>query len=282
MIAKASAKDRLDLFFSSLPIEAKKSLGQNFLIADHVVEKIISEVDLKKPKKILEIGPGPGALTDYLRDRDPEIMLIELDHLFAQHWRHQGLKVFEIDALTWDWTLIEKPEEVLLVSNLPFQISSTLVIDRSLDMNPLQGMILMFQKEVAQRIKSKESSEHYGLLSVIAQVFWEISLVCEAGPRDFKPAPQVASRVLVFKPRQNVDPNLDRKEFLKFAKCCFAHRRKILRKNLESGWLPVELKPRWNQWISVNKLSESLRAEELRPEDFVELFNYLREPQGSV
>jgi 16S rRNA (adenine1518-N6/adenine1519-N6)-dimethyltransferase len=274
MTLVAPARERLDLFFSSMPIEAKKALGQNYLVADHVIEKIISEVERKKPKKILEIGPGPGALTDILRQQHPEMTLIELDSLFAQHWRNRGLKVFEVDALTWDWSLLEDPSEVLLVSNLPFQISSTLVIDRSMDTKPLLAMILMFQKEVAQRIKAKESSEHYGLLSVIAQVFWNIDLVCEAGPRDFKPAPQVASRVLVFRPRKDFD--IDRQDFLKFTKACFAHRRKLLRKNLETGWLSPHQKGLWTQWIAENKLSENLRGEELRPEDFVELYLYLK------
>lgn len=274
MSAVAPARERLDLFFSSMPIEAKKSLGQHYLVADHVIEKIVSEVDRKKPKKILEIGPGPGALTDILRQKYPDITLIELDSLFAQHWRNRGLKVFEVDALVWDWTLLEDPSEVLLVSNLPYQISSSLVIERSLDIKPISAMILMFQKEVAQRIKAKESTEHYGLLSVIAQVFWNVELVCEAGPRDFKPAPQVASRVLVFQPRREFD--IDRRNFLKFMKACFAHRRKLLRKNLETGWLSPHQKGLWTQWIAENKLSENLRGEELRPEDFVELYLYLK------
>lgn len=274
MTSPLTAKERLDLFFSSLPIEAKKSLGQNYLVADHVISKIISEVDRKKPTKILEIGPGPGALTDFLRLRDPEMTMIELDRHFAKHWRTRGFKVFEVDALDWDWGLLEDPSRVLLVSNLPYQISSTLVIDRSLDLKPLQAMILMFQKEVAQRIKATESSEYYGLLSVIAQVFWKIELVCEAGPRDFKPSPQVASRVLVFQPRTEF--NIDRPEFLRFAKACFAHRRKLLRKNLETGWFSPRQKELWTQWISENKLSDNLRGEELRPEDFVDLFLYLK------
>lgn len=273
-----TAKDRLDLFFKTLPIEAKKSMGQNFLIADHVIEKIISEVDRKKPENILEIGPGPGALTDILREKYKNLTLIEFDQVLANHWRQQGFLVFEVDALQWDWIQVEHPEKTMLVSNLPYQISSSIVIDRSLDERPFQSMILMFQKEVAQRIKAKESTEHYGMLSVIAQIFWNIDLVCEAGPRDFKPAPQVASRVLVFQPRTEF-AQVDRNEFLRFVKACFAHRRKLLRKNLEAGWFSPEKKIRWSQWIEEYHLSESIRGEELRPEEFVQLYIYLNQKQ---
>ena len=269
------AKDRLDLFFKSMPIEAKKSMGQNFLIADHVIEKIISEVDRKTPKYLIEIGPGPGALTDILREKYSDLTLIEFDQVLAEHWKKQGLPVHEADALNWDWSQVQDPSETMLVSNLPFQISSSLVIDRSMDMKPLKTMILMFQKEVAQRIKAKESTEHFGMLSVISQIFWKIDLVCEAGPRDFKPAPQVASRVLVFQPRNEFNLT-DRPHFLKFVKACFAQRRKLLRKNLDTGWLSIEQKPIWAKWISEYQYSENLRAEELRPEEFVSLYRYLQ------
>lgn len=280
-ISFAPAAKRLENFISQLPIEAKKSLGQNFLVADHVIEKIISAVQLKKPKYLIEIGPGPGALTDILRTQYPNFMVIEFDRILAEHWKSQGLNVAHADALRWDWRQVEHPQETVLASNLPYQISSSLVIDRSLDEKPLQGMVLMFQKEVAQRIRALPQTEHFGMLSVVAQTFWKIETVCEAGPRDFNPAPKVASRVLSFSPRTDYQ-NIDRKKYFKFIKSCFAQRRKLLRKNLDSGGMSESQKALWSEWIVTRKWSETIRAEEVSVDQFVELFLFLKksEPQG--
>ncbi len=166
MNTKSKVLERIKQF----SVEAKKSLGQNFLINDRVIEKIILQVTKLKPTSILEIGPGLGSLTDELEKIGVDFQLLELDRKFVEYWKSRNLNVIECDALHWDWHNWQGDGRVL-VSNLPYQISSSLVIDRSLDENPPDFMILMFQKEVAQRIRAQFDTSDYGMLSVVSQVF---------------------------------------------------------------------------------------------------------------
>lgn len=267
-----TTKERLDHFFSQFPVEAKKSLGQNFLISDYAVSKMIACLKTFTFESLIEIGPGPGALTDILKSYGTQLRVIELDTFFYEYWLRQGLQAIHVDALRWDWRKeVKDPASTVLISNLPYQISSSIVIDRSMDKSPLHGMILMFQKEVAQKIKMKAESSDFGMLSVIAQVFWSIETVCDLSPRDFLPAPKIASRVLCFKPRQT--PIEERSTFLTFCKAGFAQKRKLLKKNLGSlNQLNSE-----KIIASFNKLNlnETSRAEELSPDQWVALYKDL-------
>jgi 16S rRNA (adenine1518-N6/adenine1519-N6)-dimethyltransferase len=138
-------------------------------------------------------------------------------------------------------------------------------------MNGFDHMVLMFQKEVAQRIAAKAKTENYGMLTVIAQTFWKTETVTEAGPRDFAPAPRVASRVLAFTRKESSLSNP--KSYLTFVKVAFAQRRKLLKKNISSlcqqkGIAEEQL----IAWLSELGFKETARAEELTPEDFVKLY----------
>jgi len=270
------SQERLKKILSEQGRDPKKSLGQNFLISDGVIEKVIQATESFAPTHLLEIGPGPGSLTfdllERLKPRVESFRVIELDRGWAEFWRQKDLSVIEADALRIPWKdfILEK---TVLVSNLPYQISSTLVIDRSLDEKGLSGMVLMFQKEVAQKIRGTPKNELYGFLSVIAQSFWKIETVAEAGPRDFWPPPKVASRVLRFVPRPMDDVPRDREGFLEFVKMAFQQRRKTLRANWEGylnrrpeGWARVLTQVKgWG-------FSEKLRAEELTPLQFQLLY----------
>ncbi|MGZ3689879.1 MAG: 16S rRNA (adenine(1518)-N(6)/adenine(1519)-N(6))-dimethyltransferase RsmA [Pseudobdellovibrio sp.] len=265
-----TALERLEKRLDELRVFAKKSLGQNFLISDLVINKIIAAVDDVKPEYLLEIGPGCGALTDLLVPKYKNLTLIELDRDLAAFWREQGQKVIEADALQIEWNFTPTP---MLVSNLPYQISSSLVIERSLDEVQLQAMVLMFQKEVAQRIRAAQQTEHYGMLSVIAQEFWTIETVCDAGSREFKPAPKVSSRVLKFVPRKSNVEN--KKQYLSFVKNCFQQRRRVLTTNLNALDQKFD-KSRFAEWLSQNKKNEKIRAEELSPKELNSLYHFLK------
>lgn len=266
--------EKLQAVLQSLGHEPKKSLGQNFLVSDGVIEKIINAAQSFGASSLIEIGPGPGALTQYLKNLNGKFQVIELDRGFAKYWREQGLTVHELDALHFDWSNFLSAESGhlaprVLVSNLPYQISSSLVIDRSIDERPLDGMVLMFQKEVAQRIRAAFEHELYGMLSVVAQTFWQINIVSEAGPRDFFPPPRVASRVLKFIPK-SVEIS-DRKKFLKLVKACFLQPRKLLVSNLEQAGIGT--KEQAQEWLLELQLNGKARAEELRLDDFLRLYH---------
>ncbi|MES2802882.1 MAG: 16S rRNA (adenine(1518)-N(6)/adenine(1519)-N(6))-dimethyltransferase RsmA [Bdellovibrionota bacterium] len=260
------AKDRLKTRMQELSHYTKKALGQNFLVSDTVIGRIIQAVDDEKPEKLLEIGPGLGALTDLLIGKYGRYQMIELDSSLVKFWESQNMPVMEGDALQADWTKIDYD---VLVSNLPYQISSSIVIDRCMDEKPCRSMILMFQKEVAQRIRARHNTDEYGLLTVIAQEFWDISMVSEAGPRDFNPAPKVASRVLKFKCKES--PITDKKGYLSFVKTCFKQRRRILKSNLESSKHASFL-----AWVEKQKISEKVRSEELSIIQIRDLYFHLK------
>lgn len=273
MIKLGSARERLENRLKELGIVAKKSLGQNFLVSDLVIQKIIQAVHDLNPDKMIEIGPGPGALTDFLISFEKPLQLIELDRQVAKYWRDRDLPVIEEDALRLSWQQFETIEKLVLVSNLPYQISSSIVIDRSVDPCGVKAMVLMFQKEVAQRIRAQEQAEQYGLLSVIAQNFWKIETVTDAGPRDFDPAPKVASRVLKFVRIESQCEHPQR--FLTFAKVAFAQRRKLLKANLRG--LPTDFaytEEKLLSWVQQNGYKETLRVEELSPQKMMSLYEH--------
>jgi 16S rRNA (adenine1518-N6/adenine1519-N6)-dimethyltransferase len=207
-----------------------------------------------------------GALTELLQDYKNQMTLVELDRSFANYWIEKGFQVRHEDALKLDWSdLIGKGSG--LISNLPYQISSSLVIDRSIDLNPLDFMVLMFQKEVAQRLQAKPKSEDYGLLTVIAQVFWDVEFLMEVGPKDFYPPPSIASRVLVFKNKNIKIENP--KKFLMFVKEAFKQRRKLMVSNIGG----IVDKEKSKAALVQMGFSEMARSEELSPQDFVKLYH---------
>ena len=282
-----SRRERLFEKLRESGADPKRSLGQNFLVSDMVVDRILMAVRSEKFSEMIEVGPGLGALTDDLlplaAKAEVPMTLIELDRKFAENWRKtaeastQKIRLIEADALQVDWRELGLSENTLFVSNLPYQISSSLVIERSIEPAGVTRMVLMFQKEVAQRIAARHSTEHYGLLTVIAQTFWDVSTVCDAGPRDFHPPPRVASRVVMFK-RKPADwvneQGASRAGFLKFAKAAYSHRRKLLLRNLEGQFLgsDPDATAHLAQIFKDMGLAPTARAEELDPGTFVRLY----------
>jgi len=256
---------------TEMGISPKKAFGQNFLISAGVIGKIIEAVQSRPHSDLIEIGPGLGALTEKLIAAGLRPRLIELDRDLIDYWRARNLDTIDHDALKLDWDTLNLKPNSLLVSNLPYQISTSLVVDRCFGPKNLRHMILMFQKEVAQRLMAKPRTKEYGLLSVMAQVFFDISKVADAAPRDFHPAPKIASRVLSF--TRKSDPGVTER-FLKVLKAGFAFRRKFLLKNLKS----VVDKPtleRLPDVFAALRLKPQARAEELTPAQWVELFKKL-------
>lgn len=253
-----------------LGIEPKKALGQNFLINDRIIEKIGEAAKDLNATQLLEIGPGLGALTRGLRALGKPLTLLELDRVFAEHWRKQGLSVIEGDALQIDWTKLIHDDDTVLVSNLPYQISSSIVIDRCLDRRRLKGMVLMFQKEVAQRIKASQTHDLYGMLSVVAQTFWDLELLVEAGPGDFYPPPKVSSRVLVF--RRKTSPVSDPERYLRFVKACYSQPRKMMGNNLSEAYrIPRD---EVNSWLNKHGFSEKVRPHQLTVAEVLKLYGH--------
>lgn len=264
MRSTADVKSRLE----EMGISPKKAFGQNFLINQRVIAKIVEEVQLQKFESLIEIGPGLGALTEPMLKAGLNPKLIELDPELVSYWQGRQMEVIAADALKLDWKTLNLKAPALLVSNLPYQISTSIVVDRCFDPLEIRWMILMFQKEVAERLTAKIRTKDYGLLSVMAQLHFKMRKVADLAPADFFPAPKVASRVLAF---ERLQPEGLGPQFLKYLKAGFAFRRKFLLKNLKSVVDKTTME-RLPEIFKGQGLKETARAEELTPQQHEKLY----------
>lgn len=270
-------KDKVLSRLEHLNVSAIRALGQNFLVNAEVVTKIAEQVanfktiDQSRDRVIVEIGPGPGSLTDALIATNHELHLVELDRNWAQFWRDKGVSVNETDAMDIDWRTWPPSagsKDLCIVGNLPYQISSRLLIELGLRAWDAKLLVFMFQKEVADRITAKPKSADYGLLSVFAQVFYSIESVVRVGTRDFYPSPKVQSKVLCFERRaEPAIKNVQQAQrFLEFLKILFKMRRKTLLNNLKGMTLvPKAL-------LDELGISPQARAEQLSVNEVLKLF----------
>ncbi len=240
-----------------------KKWGQNFLTHQPTIQKITARVQ-KLPPPFVEIGPGLGALTRHF-PKKADITLIERDKKLAGYWKEQGYAVLAADALKLNWPAV-LPEKLTLFGNLPYEIASRLVIKASLCQPQITNMVFMMQKEAAQRALAKPRSENYGFLSVVSQTFWNMSLVAQAPRSHFYPAPKVDGAVLEFQAKKKI-PGGDSALFVKFVKHCFSLKRKMLFKKME-GCSAQKAK---NIFKDLG-LSAVCRAEELSPQQFIQLY----------
>ena len=254
-----------------LGVSPKKFLGQHFLINSLIIDKIITAVKTLEPLLIVEVGPGLGALTDELISLNKPLLLLEKDPTLCEYWKKKDLPILEGDVLKINWSL-QLRDKTVLTGNIPYQIASRLMIKCCPAPGKLVAMVLMFQKEVAERVYAKPCSKSYGLLSVLSQCFWEISFLTNASPDDFYPRPKVAGQVLIFRKKTHfiIDPT----SFLLFVKLCFSQRRKILLSHLKKQ---KKIRGDIVNIFDRMSLSHLVRAEELSPEQFVSLFKQINE-----
>lgn len=256
-------KNQIQEFLKERGLRPLKSLGQNFLIQDSIIQKMIQSLE-KLPPPLVEIGPGPGALTSHFSHRKEEVWLIEKDKKLASYWKKQGWKVFCEDALKTKWENF--PKTFTLFGNLPYEIAGPLVLKASLRSEQIPHMLLTMQKEVALRMREKPGSKNYGLLSVISQIFWDMEIVTDIDKSHFYPKPKVDGRVLKFQAKK-IPKNLSPEDFLKFVKSCFAFKRKMLFKQI-----PTLSPQKAREELKKLHLKETCRAEELSPSKFLELY----------
>ena len=217
-------------------IKAKKSLGQNFLIDQNIISKIIDLVDIKN-KSILEIGPGTGSLTLEILKKEPKkIILIEKDDKLVDLLKNKLNKNIEFinkDVLKIDENNLNN--QILTVfGNLPYNISTEILSKWILNLNPkkvwFSCLVLMFQKEVADRIISKFNTKDYGRLTILANWRLNIKKIMDIKPNSFQPRPKVESTVLFFEPKKKYMKFKNAKNLEKITRTFFMHRRKMIKK----------------------------------------------------
>ncbi len=256
----------------------KKSLGQNFLIDKNIIKKILNLTDLYK-KNIIEIGPGKGALTEEIIKRNPKsLTLIEKDNqltkkLILSYSNKNSINIINTDILKFDFKNIKK-KKLIVIGNLPYNISSQILIKLLKISNiedKISDIILMFQKELAEKIVGKFESKNYGRLSIISNLKLKLEKKFLVSPNCFFPKPKVTSMVLHLKTLKNSKYKIKKLSNLeKITNIFFSNRRKKINKNIKKVLNKKKLD-------KIRELDLNLRAEKINPETYYKITELFEE-----
>lgn len=252
----------------------KKSLGQNFLMDKNKINQIIESIEVGKNDLIVEIGPGAGAITKELVKKNCDVLCFEIDIRLKDILSKIDSDKLEIvyqDFLTInlsDYIDYSKYKKIIFVGNLPYYIT-TAIINKIMDYNHADEIVIMVQKEVAERFMAKPNSKKYNSLSVFLQYHFNIEKVCDVSKNCFEPIPKVDSTVIKFKKSNKYKVN-NETVFYQLIKDSFTQKRKNLKNNLKSyDLIKIE-----NILKKINK-DLTYRAESLTIEDFILISNEL-------
>ena len=216
-------------------IKAKKSLGQNFLIDKNILEKIVNTTIIKD-KTILEVGPGTGNLTkEILKNNPSKMFLVEKDTVLADSLKEiidERVTIFNDDILKFNEKTLSK-NKIIVFGNLPYNISTEILstwITKLKNDYWFSDLVLMFQKEVADRIIAQFNTSAYGRLSILANWRLNINKICDISPESFSPKPKIQSSLIHFTPKKNFAEIKDPLNLEKITRIFFSHRRKMLKK----------------------------------------------------
>ena len=248
-------------------VKPKKFLGQHFLIDENISKKIIESIDFSKHNKVIEVGPGKGALTKHLLKIKDILTLVEIDKesifFLKNEFINENLEIIEKDFL--NFKIVEtypSLSRILIIGNFPYNISSQILFKAIENYNSISSLVGMFQKEVAERIVSNHNSKKYGILSVKTQLFYDVKILFNVSPNVFFPKPKVDSAVISLTRKENINLNCDINLLDKVIRLSFQQRRKKIKNSLK------------RLDIQDNILEDSifeLRPEQLSVQEFVKL-----------
>ncbi len=265
-----------------------KSLGQNFLNDDNVVRKIVDAADLDKDTLVLEIGPGIGSMTRELAGRAAGVVAIEIDkHLIPA--LNDNLSEFSnidiinndvmkanIDDIISEYKNKYNSKSVRVVANLPYYITTPIIMRFLEEVKGIDGMVFMVQKEVAQRMVSGPGTKDYGALSVAVQFYCKPAIIFDVPPHCFIPQPEVHSTIIRLDILKEPSVRVDDKDlYFKLVKASFGQRRKTLVNGLANAGFLRKDKEQLRQIIESMGLKDNIRGEVLSVQQFGELSNLL-------
>lgn len=251
-------------FLRRLGVEPKKGLSQNFLIDGNIIRKILATAEIQKGDRVLEIGPGPGALTEALLGSGAQVLAVEKDRVYAEALkRFSEVKVFEEDIRSFDLAQVEPHTKV--VSNLPYHLTApilTLLAPRS---DLFSTVTVMVQEEVARRMTAKHKTKEYGSLTVFLNFYSKPRYAFKVSRHCFYPQPKVDSAVVRLDLKEA--PPVDAKAFFTFVHTAFQQRRKMVKTTLGQQVGPI-----------LSELGENpqARPEELSLDTFLHIFKCMQ------
>lgn len=254
---------------------AKRSLGQNFLIDQDVIERILGAFDPTEHDIVLEIGPGRGALTERLIERSGRVYALEFDRDLAPLLRqkfakHENFSLIEGDALKLDFAGLEREGGKLrLIANLPYNIS-TAILQRLFSFPEIfEDCVLMFQREVVERITAVPGTSARGYLTVLIEAHFQVEKLFDVPPTAFRPVPKVWSSVVRLLPNERSIPHEEL--FREVVGAGFAQKRKTILNNLKSKY------PNSEQVLGLAGIDAKRRAETLSLDEWIRLTEFLKE-----
>ena len=262
---------------------AKKSLGQNFLTDPNIIKKIVEAVGPNAHNAIIEIGPGRGALTEKFVESGASIAAIELDRDLAKDLSERfadkaSVRVIEGDVLDADFenSSLWPPgysggADLKLVANLPYYISTAILQRLSEQGHLFSELVLMFQREVVERITAEPGNSERGYLTVIVEAGFDIEKLFDVPPRAFRPVPKVWSAVVRLIPKPL--PAFDESAFRNVVSTAFVHKRKTILNNLKTSFVDAE------QSLKAAGIDAKRRAESLTPGEWVKLTECIVAPE---
>ena len=273
------------------PAARKPKLGQHFLTDRSAAATIIEALGEISQQTVIEIGPGRGALTEMLLDKSGRLIVIELDHVLAAQMRLKYSRLEKLEVVEGDFLRIEIPtllghkpgllvdrtpdrpvKTARVVGNIPYYITSDILLKLFDCHQHFDRFVLMMQKEVADRILAKPGHSEYGLLSATAQLYTRVEKILTLPPGAFNPPPKVHSMVLRFETEPRfAELNVQEKEFIDFLKLTFAQKRKTLANNLKVQFADAKIKDA----MKAAGLKPDVRAEAISLEQSAKLFRAL-------
>jgi len=259
---------------------AKRSLGQNFLVDSGYVQKIVGAARLTSDDTIIEIGPGRGALTAKLIETGARVIAIELDSelipiLEKQFREYDNFELIKADVLQTDLSIFAtEGRKLKLVANLPYYISTAVLQHLIEHRQHFSDMVLMFQREVVDRIVAMPGNSDRGFLTVLVEAFLSVEKLFDVPPNAFRPAPKIWSSVVRLTPKdENRVLSGKEKQFEALISAAFRQKRKTILNNLKAGAGQLKISEPANL-LTAADIEPTRRAETLTPEEWIRLFSY--------
>ncbi len=266
-------------------IRPKKKLGQNFLVDNNIIAKIVNSTDIAN-RVVVEIGPGLGSLTKALAQKAGRVIAVELDSRFLPPLKEvfslqENVEIIHADALKLDYDQIMQErglsESYVVVANLPYYITTPMIMHLLENKFNIDELVIMTQKEVANRMRAKPGTKDYGSLTLAVQYYADVSLVAKVPPTVFLPKPEVDSAVIKLKRHLKPVFEVNDEELLfKVIKAGFAKRRKTLLNALTSADLNIS-KAELMEICRASGINEQSRMEQLSLQEIIRLANYFKE-----